>query len=100
MSEAFTVADMLSTIVLGVGIVFVILIILYLIMLIQHKVINALEGVGKHAPETAAASAPAQAAAPAPETISDEETAVVLAVIAACLRCDPSALRLLSLERK
>lgn len=99
MSEAFTVADMLSTIVLGIGIVFVILILLYLVMVVQHIVLSALENLGKR-PVQPDTSAPVQPAAPAQETISDEETAVVLAVIAACLRCDPSALRLLSLEQK
>lgn len=97
MSEAFTVADMLSTILLGMGIVFVVLIILYLIMVVQHKIFSQIEN--RH--QSVASAAPVAQAQPNPaeDAISDEETAAILAVIAAYTRRDPSALRLVSLER-
>lgn len=97
MSETFTAADMLSTIVLGIGIVFVVLIILYLVMVVQHMVFRSLENRNQSA--SPADSAAQAQPTPAEDAISDEETAAILAVIAAYTRRDPSALRLVSLER-
>lgn len=98
MSETFTIADMLSTIALGMGIVFIVLIILYLVMVVQHKVFNRLEN--RHQPVSDTLSIAQESAKSSEDTVSDEEAAAILAAISVYMRRDPSALRLVSLERQ
>lgn len=94
MSEAFTTADMLGVVMLGMGIVFAVLIIIYIMMTLMRVIF--------YHPVKAQASA-TQEIQPVENRIlenEDEEAAAVVAVIAACLDRSPSSFRLVNLYRK
>ena len=92
MSEAFTVTDMLGVVFLGMGIVFLVLIIIYFMMTFMRVIFYHPEKTSIPAVET-------------DHTMNqiledeDEEAAAVVAVIAACLNQSPSSFRLVNLYK-
>lgn len=93
MSEAFTAADMMGVVLLGLGIVFAVLLIIYIMMVIMRMVLYhpSQEGIR-------AAEKPQELSEE--NQISEEEAAAVVTVIAAAMGKSPSSFHMVNLYRR